>query len=631
MSRRLVLGAMLACVAIFASASPVAAAPVIKSGGAFFTEGGSCLPMQGSPGYSQQSSGVEPQVDDVFYLSFTLTFLQSFDCAASFFGIEVTLPPNVAPAIGGSAIPVCRRYGSASGGGVVFDPRAASNCPTSVSFNAGTRTFQMVPKSGAVIPDFGPPSGRFFVGQRSPQENQLYDRVQLLVPVKATATMSNQPITYLTCPTGTSCASGSVGLTVTAAPGAGDPPRISLPGAAFTSAVGARVPFTINTGNANNYYLKVDTSTSSTFSGGRPCGLTEPTTYQSSGGTPFSGDFSSEVQYGDLQTGGTTCYLVPETTYHFKACTVNTTTFAELDCKTTSFLTGSVATTFQGPGRVASDLPGNTSATITGLQVLGGHPAGTVFVQRRLKTVGGAFTTATPTSAVTQATTNSAPVNTTATGLTAWRTHELRSCLQVTSGPLLCGGTIDVVAGVATAPSDASSVTQTTAMLGGLPSAPSPAGDMRFLVGTINPGAKDVRQVLTLGGSAPIAARGSAGAPVEALVDGLAPATTYYWSACFDNPAEAGYEDCSAVRTFATPAHTCATDPSLCPANPNPNPGGSGGSGGGSGSAGGGGSGAGPGGNQAGGTKPLKCKKGFRKKKVKGKPKCVKVKKKKSS
>jgi hypothetical protein len=52
-----------------------------------------------------------------------------------------------------------------------------------------------------------------------------------------------------------------------------------------------------------------------------------------------------------------------------------------------------------------------------------------------------------------------------------------------------------------------------------------------------------------------MAARGALGAPVNATATGLAPATTYYWAACFDNPVgSAGIEDCSPVRTFTTAA-----------------------------------------------------------------------------
>jgi tRNA threonylcarbamoyladenosine modification (KEOPS) complex Pcc1 subunit len=49
-----------------------------------------------------------------------------------------------------------------------------------------------------------------------------------------------------------------------------------------------------------------------------------------------------------------------------------------------------------------------------------------------------------------------------------------------------------------------------------------------------------------------MAGRSSAGDPVTATAAGLSPSTQYYWVACFDNPADAGIEDCSPPRTFTT-------------------------------------------------------------------------------
>jgi hypothetical protein len=41
-------------------------------------------------------------------------------------------------------------------------------------------------------------------------------------------------------------------------------------------------------------------------------------------------------------------------------------------------------------------------------------------------------------------------------------------------------------------------------------------------------------------------------APTDLDLTSLQPATQYWWTACFDNPADAGIEDCGAVRTFTT-------------------------------------------------------------------------------
>lgn len=540
-----------------ALASPVQAGTTYKSGAEINTANANCFPLRAFPAYTQQtatgsSTGIEPKVGDVFYLSITVSFFQTFDCAADFFSTQVTLPPNVEPAVSGSAIPICRRYGGTSPN-LFFDPRAPAACPTSLSFNTSTRQFRIHPRDGSPLPDFPLPAGQFFIGQRAPQENAIYHSVQLLVPVRADATMSNQPVGFLVCSVGTSCASGGVGLTVDPAPAPADPPQVSIPGDAFTSATGARVPFTINVSNNNGYWLKVDTATDQNFTSGRPCGASGPFFFAAAGGTPFTGDFSSEVQYGDLQTGGTVCNLAPNTTYFFKACSAMPNTGTELACRVTSFKTGVVTTSFEPPEQSAADLPGNTSAVIAQHQVVGGHPAGTLTARRRLKDAGGAYTIATGSQSISASTSSSTPVSQTATGLTPWRTHEIVSCFQVTlGGPLFCNDPSTVVAGFATAPADAADVGDTNATLSGQASAPSPAGTMRFLVGTTDPGGRDVRTVLGEGASAPVDARASAGAPVTATAGGLTPGTDYFWAACFDNPAGSGIEDCSPVRSFRT-------------------------------------------------------------------------------
>src|SRR3954447_24387069 len=203
------------------AAAPANAGTTYKTGADFATSQANCFPLSGRPSYTQQTAtgsttGTEPKVDDVFYVSLTVSFFQTFDCAADFFSTQVTLPPNVQPAVSGSAIPICRRYGGTSPN-FFFDPRAPAACPTSISFNGSTRQFSVFPRDGAPVPDFPLPAGQFFIGQRAPQESALYHSVQLLVPVKASATMTSQPVSFLLCSVGTSCASGSVPLTVTAA------------------------------------------------------------------------------------------------------------------------------------------------------------------------------------------------------------------------------------------------------------------------------------------------------------------------------------------------------------------------------------------------------------------------------
>jgi hypothetical protein len=108
---------------------------------------------------------------------------------------------------------------------------------------------------------------------------------------------------------------------------------------------------------------------------------------------------------------------------------------------------------------------------------------------------------------------------------------------------------------------------------------------------------------------------GTASTAVTAPLTGLAPASTYHYRVVATNSA--GPTN-GADKTFVTLADTCQTNAALCPP---PTPPASGG-------------GSTPPPPAAGGTppttkKPLKCKKGFKKKTIKGKQKCVKKKKKK--
>ncbi len=156
-----------------------------------------------------------------------------------------------------------------------------------------------------------------------------------------------------------------------------------------------------------------------------------------------------------------------------------------------------------------------------------------------------------------------------------------------------------------------------------LPSKPAIGGESAgsisqhaaLLSGTVNPnGAATVCEfeygpTAAYGTKVPCSSNpGSGSSPVAVSIPalgGLAAGTTYHYRI---NATNAGGTTNGADRTFATLADTCQTNAALCPPT-------------------GGGSTPPPAGNPP--KKPLKCKKGFKKKTVKGKKKCVKVKKKK--
>ena len=552
LSRMCLLAAVLVVVGV---AAPSAQAQVsYKTGAEINTAQGNCFPLRAWASYSQQNSA-EPRVDDVFYISVYYSFFQTFDCAADFVSAQLTLPSGVQAA--SDVPPVCRRWGG-SGNNLVYDPRATNACPVAGALSGST--FSVPPRPGSPSPDF-PGSGRWFIGQVAPQESVLYHSLEFLIPVRATTTMTNQPIGLLVCSVGTSCANGGVNLSVTPAPVAADPPRVSLAGNVEVSAIGARIPFSVNSPETTQEWgLKEDISTNSNFVGGRPCGLTGPLIHPQDTTQAFVGDMENEIVYGDFEATAnnttTPCRLAPGTLYHVRLCTIFFTgggpsNHQEKDCKTTSFRTGAVQTRFKLPEQTAADLPGNNSIVVRDHQIVGPRPGGVIDLRYKLKDSGTWFVG--PTQTFAQSLTGSTPTTRTVGGLNQWRIYNLVSCYAVTGGSQFCADPpIEVTTGFATAPTDATSVGETSAVLSGQASAPSPAGTMRFLLGTSNPGAGDVRTLLTERGSTNVAARSAAGEPVTAAVGGLAPGTQYWWSACFDNPAGTGIEDCSPVRTFTT-------------------------------------------------------------------------------
>jgi hypothetical protein len=549
-------------------ASPAAANPVLKAGTAGETSGGFCAPSLVTPSYSQQSAGVEPKVNDVFYLSLRIDLsLITFDCANEFYSVMADLPPNVQTAIGGSATTICRRWGTNANGQQVNDQRAQANCQANPAVN-GNGEFSMRPVASPVLPDVGGGAGSFwFAGIRSPQESQVYDHVQLLVPIKATATMGNQPVGFVVCATGSSCVNVSVPLTVTAGPAPADPPSISLPAAAQTTAVGARLPFTINDSpTGSSYYLRLDAATSPTFASGRPCGLTGQTYFAASTSplTPYSGSITSDFQWGDLQTGGTTCYLSPDTNYYVEVCTANPGTafpwapFA--GCRTTQFTTGAVSATLALP----TDPPFPV-APVAAVRVLGGHPAGTVKVQaKRWADNAASFADASTPAAVAQSTSDSPISNQAVSGLGQWRSYNLRACF-ISGAHQPCSTAIEYTTGHATT-RDAVGISHEAATLSGLASSPNPALSMAILTSTTDPGAADPRQVMSVAGSGSTEANATTSENPETSVtiNGLEPETTYFWTACFNNSAaQPALEDCGEVKSFTTEPL-----PDFCTSNP---------------------------------------------------------------
>jgi hypothetical protein len=153
----------------------------------------------------------------------------------------------------------------------------------------------------------------------------------------------------------------------------------------------------------------------------------------------------------------------------------------------------------------------------------------------------------------------------------------------------------------------ASNIAQTTATLNGKVDAEGSEAGCEFEYGTTTAYGK-------VAPCTPAKVSGSNPTAVKAALSGLTANTTYHYRVVAEN--EAGPAEGSDM-TFTTAAETCATNAALCPPPPPP-------------SSGGGttpppaGSGTTPPPPAA--PKPLTCKKGFKKKKVHGKFRCVKLK-----
>lgn len=574
------LATLLAC----ALTSAPAGAVTYVSGQPIELLSGNCAPASTVAYYSQQTApnsnvGIPPKVGEIFYVGVTHSFNQFLDCAADFWAAVLTLPPGVVPAVGNpdtgdGARPVCIRRAYTSQTTFSDDPRMATNCPTTVgnnnsslSFNPMTRELRIGPKPGATFPDQSAAS-YFFIGQNHPAESLVYTKGIVLVPVKATQQVS-APMTALICTVGTTCASGStVNMTVNAA----EPPAnvaIALGAEIQTSAESALLPLSVST-TTMSYRLRIAVREGNAFA----CGAAN---YQYVDVTDGGGTFEFRIgpAYDPPPIG---CWLNPDRDHTFEVCHVtNTSTNAvnQAGCRSTAFRTTIVGTDFEPPEETAADRPDSTTMVFRNRRILTSHVTGQYVLQR--KTAGsadGAYVNSAPTDAPESDAGGSDPDPLTWTGFTAWSAYDVRSCF---AGPYLhCSPSMRLVAGHVTAPADATGVTHDSATVGGLPSAPWPAGTLSFRTSTTDPGAGDPREVMSEAAAVALAARAesTAGAATTGTLSGLAPATKYYWAACFDSPATAGIEDCSPPRSFTTAAAPGGSPtPSPSP-TPGPGPGG---------------------------------------------------------
>lgn len=548
---------------------------------------GSCFSTFFKSAFTKQD-GVDPKVGELFYVSLTATFVDSFDCAADFVSSALTLPAGVTPAITADTPMICRRYGP-NGSTTVFDSRAQANCPTSLALSGGS--YSVRPKSSPVFPDIGGSGGSYWTLGYPLREAQKYTSLQLLVPVKASQALTNASVSHFSCAVSTGCLTSSVaGLTVgvttggngggggTGGDGGGGTgaatATTSLAGDLSVGAVGAALPISI--ASTQPFKILTDISTSSTLNGdvyasGQPCGFPAGLVW-SEGGNPFAVDGAFTWLLGaGYDPAASPCFLSPNTLYYYRACALNSAGSLVVtdSCRDSTFRTSAVAISFDAPLDTPAGRP-RSDQLIVAAKILGGHFASANVELQAAARGSNDFGRATGTVAqsVTQSvedvtlpaqTLTGAPNNGSPFSFQPWRVYRLRAC---TTGA--CSPGRDVLAGGMYDDQDASGIGQTTATLSAVPAPPWPAGSLTFRLGSAAPASgngKDLALVATV--ALPANATATASSTITGLT-GLAPATTYFWSACFDHDdpfGVTGPEDCSAVRSFTTASVPAAEMP----------------------------------------------------------------------
>jgi hypothetical protein len=190
-ARTSVLGGAL----VLALAGSAQGAVTYTTGAEVFTPASGACSSTFVRGAFTKQDGANPKVGELFYVSLTATFIDSFDCAAEFVSSALTLPAGVTPAITADTPMLCRRYGANSSGQTVFDQRAQTNCPTSLAA-AADGSYSLRPKSNPIAPDVGGAGGSYWTLGYPLRENQNYRNLQLLVPVRATQVVSNSSVAW---------------------------------------------------------------------------------------------------------------------------------------------------------------------------------------------------------------------------------------------------------------------------------------------------------------------------------------------------------------------------------------------------------------------------------------------------
>jgi len=522
----------------------------------------------GQAGYYRNQAGREPRADETFYTEIKLTYFESFDCAAAFTGITITLPAGLTldTTVANGPRVVCQRFNLSTGGP---DPRITSNCPSNPApLNGSTYVLDPAATNFPERSAFG--RNFWFQGYDGAQ---TYRVMRLLIPVKAAGALSAANVTFqmkrfdAATPWTSSVPVTTTGL---APPngGAFTAPTLSVqnaPGQFFVSPIGVEVPFTVTKGSAS-YGVSEKLVLGSCAQ--NPCAsaaYTHPTNPGCTEGATADNAFSTDESFldvfgdfGDQYAISPPCDLKPSTAFTVELCigyrNLSNVLFA--DCRQTPFTTPAVDVAVT----VAESGSTSVGATFTP-NLRGAWPAGTARVlltkpgqseiQISSQVVGARGTGALALTGVTR------------NDLVSWQQHSYRACYTPTGQGEVCGPQQTVVPGALTVPSSAATTATTATVSGVALRTPAPALTLQLRARKASEVTTQDPSTLPVVGSQAIAAVAGAGtltAP-DLVGTGLAAETKYAWTVCVETDSDAAPEECSAGASFTTAQAPTTTTP----------------------------------------------------------------------
>lgn len=549
----------LACLLTFAPAAGAAYQYVPGQQDAAGPDDGVCpgIGILASAGYFRNEANREPRANEAFYVEVKLTYFESFDCAAAFTGIQMTLPNGLVPAPG--AQPLCKRVNLATG---ALDPRTAANCPVGAPPHLGGNTYSLDPVA-TNHPESQAFGRKFWFQGYDSRTNGTYRVMAIQVPVSA-ATAVTGPVTFtMKRFDAVNTWNASVNVTTTGSPqppngGTYADPKLSVqnaPGQFQISPIGVEIPFSVTKGSTpfglTEYVVK-------------GTDLNQPAYPACANGEMNEGDFFSTDEaflnvFGDfsdyLRGPGDPpiCDLEPSTTFTSEFCIKHrnaTNTMVYNPCATTTFTTPPVDAAVD----IAESATDARVATFT-LSLRGAWPAGAASVQLRrpggsfANLAGGTFNATRGTGA---ATLGARQVN----DLVPWQEHAVQACFDPTAvgPPTACVNAVTLFPGAIEAPADVA-IANTTATVSGVKlRAPNPAMTVQLRARKATDGATQSPADLPVIATSAVGAGISPGTTAvgDIVAGGLAANTKYVWTVCAETDGDAAPEKCSPGDSFTT-------------------------------------------------------------------------------